>query len=219
MSRIRALIVDDHPIFLEGLKTVLSLRDPDIDIVGTALNGQEALERDEELNPDVVLVDIKMPVMDGVTLTRRLLARRKTVKIIMLTTFDDRELIQDALEAGAIGYLLKGSKAETVIDAIKYVNRDNVILSGDLARKLSSSESISSDTRDDQDMVEQELSARELQILRLVSEGKTNPEIGRILGISDKTVRNYISRIYDILNVHTRTQAAIWAVKNLENAR
>ena len=216
MKRIKVLIVDDHPIFLEGLKTVLSLRDPEIEIVGTALEGHEALERDEELQPDVVLADIKMPVMDGVTLAGRLLERRTSVKIIMLTTFDDRDLIQDALDAGAKGYMLKGSKPETVIHAIKYVNEGNVILSGDLAAKLSSTERVSDSHQTSHQAIIKELSARELQILRLVANGMSNPEIARRLGITEKTVRNYVSHIYEILDVHTRTKAVLWALKNLD---
>jgi DNA-binding NarL/FixJ family response regulator len=213
MAKIRVLIVDDHPVFLEGLTTILSLRDSDIEVVGTALNGAEAIEKDAQLDPDVVLLDIKMPVLDGVAVARRLRERRPAVKIIILTTFDDRELIRAAIGAGAKGYLLKDADAAQIIEAIKHVHRENVVLSGDLALRLSSRPTEGEGERAAPEA--EELSARELQILRLIAEGKRNSEIGRELSLSEKTVRNYVTHIYEVLNVHTRTRAALWALEKL----
>jgi len=213
LEKIKVLIVDDHPVFLEGLNTVLSLKDPDIMVVGTATNGQDALERQKELKPDVILLDIKMPVMDGVEVTRQLCRSCEDIKIIMLTTFDDRQLINDALRAGAIGYLLKDSKAEQIIEAIKHANQGNILLSGNLAFKLSGA--AEAPVVSEQSGLVNELSEREISILRLLSVAKRNSEIGEELFISEKTVRNYISHIYEILGIHTRTQAALWALKNL----
>jgi DNA-binding NarL/FixJ family response regulator len=222
MGKIRVLAVDDHAVVLEGLCTLLRLEDPDIEVVGTALNGQEALEREQELVPDVVLLDIKMPIIDGVEVARRLKRRRPDVKILMLTTFDDRDLIAGALEAGANGYLLKDASAADVIDAIKHVNNGNVLLSGDLAVKLSSRPVVDQSPRNvgiDVDPAALEgLSEREVQVLRLMAEGKSNPEISKDLNLGEKTVRNYVSHIYDALNVHSRTRAALWAADNLRSS-
>jgi DNA-binding NarL/FixJ family response regulator len=223
MGRVRVLIVDDHPVFLEGLYTILSLKDPEIEVVGTALNGAEALEKEEVLNPDVVLLDIKMPVMDGVELARRMRARREEIKIIMLTTFDDAELIKQALSAGAKGYLLKDAHAVQIIEAIKHTHRENVVLSGDLALRLTSlpsaqaSKSASQARSGRETGVLRELSERELDVLRLLARGRSNVEIGRELSLSEKTIRNYISHIYEVLNIHTRTKAALWALENLKS--
>jgi DNA-binding NarL/FixJ family response regulator len=215
MSKIRVLIVDDHAVFLEGLYTLLRLEDPEIEVVGTALNGQEALEKERRLDPDVVLLDIKMPLIDGVEVARRMKRRRPEVRILMLTTFDDRELISGALAAGANGYLLKDAHADDVIEAIKSVNRGNVLISGDLALKLSEGGGEPPSVAGDVSADLSELSNREIEVLRLVSQGKSNQEIGDALHISEKTVRNYVSHIYDVLNVHSRTRAALWAVQNL----
>ena len=215
MARIRVLMVDDHAVFLEGLFTLLRLEDPEIEVVGTALNGQEALEKERELEPDVVLLDIKMPVIDGVEVARRMKARRPGVRILMLTTFDDCELIRGAVAAGANGYLLKDAHAADVIEAIKSVNRSNVLISGDLALKLSDpGPALGRPPHPDPEALRQ-LSRREIEVLELMSQGKSNGEIGSALCISEKTVRNYVSRIYDALNVHSRTRAALWAVENL----
>ena len=217
MSRIKVLIVDDHPMFLEGLYTVLSLKDPEIEVVGTAENGEEALAKDRELEPDVVLLDIKMPGLSGIEVARRLKSRRDDVKIIVLTTFDDRSLIADALKAGAKGYLLKDVHASEIIEAIKHVNAENVLMSGDLAVKLSRASGGAQDETGSADatVLLAQLSAREVEILRLVAQGERNAEIGAALFLTEKTVRNYISHIYEVLGAHTRTQAALWAVENL----
>ncbi len=208
-------MVDDHAVFLEGLYTLLKLEGTDIEVVGTALNGQEALEKERELEPDVVLLDIRMPLIDGVEVARRMKQRRPAVRILMLTTFDDRDLIRGAIEAGANGYLLKDAHAADVIEAIRSVNQGNVLISGDLALKLSSGRKAAAGPQAVPLPPGEQLSEREMQVLRLMSEGRNNREISEALGLSEKTVRNYVSRIYDVLNVHTRTRAALWAAENL----
>lgn len=221
MAKVRTLIVDDHAVFLEGLVTLLRLEDSDIEVVGTALNGQEALEVEERLAPDVVVLDIQMPVMDGVEVARRLKQRRSEVKILMLTTFNDRHLISDALAAGANGYLLKDAHAVDVIQAIKNVHEGHVLISAETVRSLVEAAEETSARSPAFDTIEsamlQDLSAREVDVLRLLSVGKNNREISQDLHLSEKTVRNYVSRIYDVLDVHSRTRAALWAVKNLRS--
>lgn len=221
MDRIRVLLVDDHPIFLEGLYTILRLRDPEIEVVGTATNGDEALTLERELEPDVVLLDIRMPVHDGVTVAREMCRRRPEVKIIMLTTFDDRQLLTDAVRAGAKGYLVKDAHAGEIIEAIKHVSRNNLLISGNLVLKLggpSPNESfqVQSTGQTAESGLVAELSEREREVLAGIARGKSNGEIAEELSLSEKTVRNYISHIYEVLNIHTRTKAALWA---LENAR
>jgi DNA-binding NarL/FixJ family response regulator len=233
MKTIRVLIVDDHPIFLEGLLTALTLRDPGLEVVGTAENGERAIEMGRSLVPDVVLLDIKMPHMSGVEVARIMVAERPEIKIIILTTFDDKQLIKDALRAGAKGYLLKDSNAGQIIEAIKHVSGENVLISGDLALRLSEPDIGSADRAKGSGGVPDrapqpetvdsglvgELSPRELEVIRLIGLGKTNGEIGELLFISEKTVRNHISHIYEILNIHTRTKAALWAIQNLGTAK
>jgi DNA-binding NarL/FixJ family response regulator len=225
------LLVDDHPVFLEGLFTILSLRDPEIEVVGTATNGREALDAAEELAPDVILLDIKMPVMDGVDVARILKDRMPSIAIIMLTTFDDRPLIRSALQAGATGYLLKDAEAGQIVDAIKHVTRENIVISGDLAIRLSagepSVERADTNTKSDQSAypeatkhdveIIEELSERQRDILRLLARGLSNHEISRELFLSEKTVRNYVSQIYEMLNIHTRTKVALWALQHVDN--
>lgn len=215
MSKIKVLAVDNHAVFLEGLVTLIRIEDPGIDVVGTAFNGQEALELEEKLGPDVVLLDIQMPIIDGVEVARRMKARRPDLKILMLTTFNDRKLITDALSVGANGYLLKDAHADEVIRAIRNVHDGHVLISSDVARRLSvgdpSVPSINSDKIGD-------LTLREREVLRLLSQGKSNQEISNELNLSEKTVRNYVSHIYDVLNIHSRTRAALWATENLRGS-
>ena len=213
MKKLRLLLADDHPLFLEGLSTVLSLKDPELEVVGTVSNGQEAVEMEKDLSPDVVLMDIKMPVMDGIEAARLIRSRRKDIKIVMLTTFDDGELVTGALRAGADGYILKDTPAQEVIDDIKSIYHGNVLMSQQAAKKVLQMEL--RETDEGSKSVEpgsvNGLTEREQQILGLLGKGKDNLEIAAELFISEKTVRNYISRIYDVLGVHNRTKAVLWA--------
>ncbi len=234
MAEIRVMVADDHPIFLEGLCTVLPLEDPELVIVGTAANGSEAVELEKMHSPDVVLLDIKMPLMNGVEAARQMIDNNADVKIIMLTTFDDLELIEQALQAGAKGYILKDTPVKTIVSSIHTVYEGNVLLSEEVARKLIDSverdraaiidedkTTLDSGTAvDDANNLQSdvpgcfyELSAKEKAILEHMVSGKSNPEIAEELYLSEKTVRNYISHIYDILGVNNRTQAVLWAVK------
>lgn len=211
MNKIRLLVADDHPALLEGLCTVLRLNDAELAIAATATNGREAVDRAAETRPDVVLMDIKMPVMSGVEAAVAMRRARPDIKILMLTTFDDQELITGAMAAGAKGYILKDTPLADIIAAIKSVHRGNLFMSEQVAAKLSwtapppDSEArvLPPELRD--------LSSREVEILRLLARGGSNQQIAEQLYISEKTVRNYVSRIYEVLGEHDRTRVALWA--------
>ncbi len=209
MSKIRIVVADDHPVFLEGLCTVIPLKEPDFEIVGAVANGQEAVEQDAAVNPDVVLLDIKMPLMDGVEAARQIRKQHPKTKIVMLTTFNDRDLVVSALRAGANGYILKDSPIPDFIQSIKSIYHGTFLVAAASAETLFWSQQQTEDAEAVRAF--KELSHREQEIVRLMAGGKDNNEIAEALFLSEKTVRNYISHIYDILGVHSRVQAVLWA--------
>jgi DNA-binding NarL/FixJ family response regulator len=211
-DKIRILVVDDHPVFLEGLCTVFSLKDTEIEIVGTACDGRQAVEREQETQPDVVLLDVKMPMMNGVEAARIMAERRPEIKIIMLTSFDERELIAEALQVGAQGYLLKDTPIDQLIEAIKTVYHGNVLMSPQVAEKLCIpvSNRVPAPLPPPKEITE--LSVREREVLSRMARGQDNTQIADELFLSDKTVRNYVSHIYDVLGIHKRTQVVLWAL-------
>ena len=216
MQKIKVLVADDHPVFLEGLCSILTLRDSEIKLVSSVSDGREAVEEVKKLTPDVVLLDIKMPVMNGVEAARIIKESTPETKIIMLTNFEDRDLIIAALKVGANGYILKDAPIPQLIQSIRTVYQGNVLISPKVAEKL-----ISTDEKQDignqsipQDGKLDDLTSREKQILILMTRGRENWEIAQELFISEKTVRNYASQIYAILGVNNRTQAVLWALEN-----
>ena len=208
---IRVLLVDDQALFREGLRTLLSLY-PELDIVGEAGNGQEALEQAERLDPDVVLMDLRMPVLDGVTATRRLKQLRPSSRVIILTTFDDDEFVFDGLRAGAVGYLLKDVSSEKLVEAIRTTARGDSFLQPSIAAKLVAEFARLDETPTPaaQTLVDP-LSGRELEILALMASGASNKEIGAKLFITEGTVKNHVTNILGKLGVRDRTQAALKA--------
>lgn len=220
-SPVRVLVVDDQRLMRDGIASLLSIQEG-IEIVGTAGNGVEAVEQALALRPDVVLMDVRMPVMDGVAATAELHRELPSCQVLMLTTFDDEEYIVDALQAGASGYLLKDVPAQDLAKAIISAHIGIYQLDAAVAGKMVSrlagldsqrrsiqppaptSGSVSSATQT-------ELTEREIEVLRLIAKGATNREIAEQLVITEGTVKNHISNILNRLGLRDRTQAALYA--------
>jgi len=211
MTPIRILIVDDQRLMREGLATLLELED-DLEIAGEAEDGQAALDQYEGLRPDVVLMDIRMPRMDGVEATRRLRQRWPDARVIILTTFDDDAYVFDGLRAGALGYLLKDVSGQELAEAVRKVAAGGALIEPSVARKvLAEFTRLTEPARPAIDHLPEPLSERELEILRLVTAGASNRQIAGQLFLAEGTVKNYISTILGKLGVEDRTQAALRA--------
>jgi DNA-binding NarL/FixJ family response regulator len=203
---IKVLVVDDHVIVRDGLAQVLASAS-DIELVGTASNGVEALVAVAEHMPDVVLMDLSMPEMDGVEATRHIAADHAGVRVLVLTSFSDQSRIMDALSAGAEGYLLKHSEPREIVAAIRSVYEGGSPLDPKAARVL-----LESRRTKQSDIA---LTDREQEVLLLVREGLANKQIARRLAISERTVKAHLTSVFQRLGVSDRTQAALWAEKNL----
>jgi NarL family two-component system response regulator LiaR len=201
---IRVLITDDHAVVRQGLRMFLSL-DPDLQVVGEASNGQEALEMARELEPDVVLMDLLMPVMDGLEATRAILAELSDVEVVALTSVLEGASVTGAVRAGAIGYLLKDADSEELHRAIRGAAEGRVQLAPEAAARLMREVSAPANP--------EALTERETEILTLVARGKSNRQIASELFVEEKTVKSHISNILRKLGVPSRTQAALHAVR------
>ena len=209
MDKVTLLLVDDQMLFREGLRTLLSIQ-PDFNVIGEAGNGQEAVQRALQLRPHVILMDVHMPVLDGVAATRLLREQLPTARVIVLTTFDDDEYVFEGLRAGAIGYLLKDTPSEKLGEAIRAAARGESFLQPSIAAKVVA-EFARSATTPRSNALTEPLSPREMEILRMVCAGASNREIGGALFITEGTVKNHLSNIFGKLNVRDRTQAALRA--------
>ncbi len=198
---ISVLVAEDHTVMRGGLVELLSVAD-DLEDVGTAVDGAEAIELAEELRPDVVLMDISMPDVDGIRATGSILEARSETRVVMLTAFSDRDRVVAALDAGAIGYLLKDSEPQEVLEAVRAAARGDAPLAPRAARQLLAARS--EEQRAD-------LSKREREVLALVAEGLPNKLIARRLEISEKTVKTHLTSVFQRIGVSDRTQAALWA--------
>jgi len=209
---IKILICDDQSLFREALRTLLGSF-AELNVIGEAANGEEALRCAVSLSPDVVLMDLRMPIMDGVEATRRITQLGKGIKVIVLTTFDDDETVFDGLRAGAVGYLLKDVSSEKLIEAIQAANNgDYFLLPSITAKVVSEFSKISKPIRKHKDeMIADPLSPREIEILRVVATGASNKEIADQLFISEGTVKNHLSSILGKLGVRDRMQAILKA--------
>lgn len=208
---IKILIVDDQALFREGLRTLLSVQ-PDFKVVGEAANGEEALRLTVTFQPNVVLMDLRMPVMDGVTATKRLHENHQQTKVIVLTTFDDDELVFDGLRAGAMGYLLKDVSSEVLFEGIRAANRGEYFLLPSITAKVMAEFSrLSRFAPTSAGILEEPLSPRETEILRLVATGASNREIAEYFVIAEGTVKNHLTNILSKLGVKDRMQAVLKA--------
>ena len=211
MNPIKILLVDDQPLFREGLRTLLSVH-TDFQVVGEAGNGEEAIRLVRLLLPSVVLMDLQMPVLDGVAATRNLHEERPDCRVIVLTTFDDDEMVFDGLRAGAVGYLLKDAPSEKLAEAIRVAARGETFLQPSVAAKVVAefARLTRKPVRTANPEIEP-LSERELEILRLIAQGASNREIAGTLFLAEGTVKNHVTNILGKLQVRDRTQAALKA--------
>ena len=220
---VRVLVVDDQRLMRDGIASLLGIQEG-VDVVGTAANGQEAVDQALALQPDVILMDVRMPVMDGVAATREVRRQLPSCQVLMLTTFDDEEYIIEALQAGATGYLLKDIPARDLAQAVQAAHKgiyqlDPAVASkmvASLGSRVQSPESrVTGPTTQDSGPGTRdpatELSSREVEVLRLIAMGATNREIAAQLVITEGTVKNHISNILSRLNLRDRTQAALYA--------
>ncbi len=222
IERIRVLLVDDQMLMREGLRRLLEL-EPDFEVAGSAGNGEDALATVERLCaadalPDVVLLDIRMPGLDGIATTRLLKARWPDVRIVILTTFDDSELIHESLQAGASSYVLKDHTPENLALTVRLAARGQVLLQPDIASKAFSAlpssvsgHALAGEVSVDSEKYTEPLSGREREILLLLAQGASNRQIAERLYLREGTVKNYVSTIIGKLRVQDRTQAALKA--------
>ncbi|WP_274650741.1 response regulator transcription factor [Paenibacillus humicola] len=220
----RVAIADDQTLIRKSLIIVLG-RHPEIEIVGEASDGQQAVRLAEEKQPDLILMDIRMPVMDGIEATRLILGQNPGIKVVALTTFEEDELIESCLSAGAVGYLLKDLTTEDLLRAIELIRSGESILPGSFVRKWAArmtsgnkpvvksgtgGESVASNGS----KVRIQLTDRELEVLRLLMDGLSNKEMAGRLFVSETTVKNHLSGIFAKMDVRDRTQAVLFAVQN-----
>ncbi|MEZ0070300.1 DNA-binding NarL/FixJ family response regulator [Streptacidiphilus sp. MAP12-20] len=208
-ATIKVLLVDDHQVVRRGLRTFLEIQ-PDIEVVGEASDGAEGVARAEELRPDVVLMDVKMPGTDGIEALRLLKERGSEAKVLVVTSFTEHRTVVPALRAGAAGYVYKDVDPEALAGAIRSVHAGHVLLQPELAEALLAEESAGRSPQGRGGT----LTEREQEVLGHIADGRSNREIARALTLSEKTVKTHVSNILMKLDLQDRTQAALWAVRN-----
>ncbi|MER5967559.1 response regulator transcription factor [Streptomyces sp. NPDC002057] len=207
-KRIRVLLVDDHQVVRRGLRTFLEVQD-DIEVVGEASDGAEGVARAEELHPDVVLMDVKMPGTDGIEALKRLRALANPARVLVVTSFTEQRTVVPALRAGASGYVYKDIDPDALAGAIRSVHAGHVLLQPEVADALLAQDDSHGGTGRGSTLTE-----REREVLGLIADGRSNREIARALVLSEKTVKTHVSNILMKLDLSDRTQAALWAVRH-----
>jgi len=208
MNKIRVLLVDDHAVLREGLRSLLSMQD-DIEVVGEAGDGEQALEHIQRTRPDIVLMDVAMPVMDGLEATRRVKENFPNCRVLILTQHDNREYVFSLLQAGAVGYVLKKAGGIEVINAIRSTYREGAFLPPSVAKEV-----MERYVRHPAEEVSRpHLTEREIQVLRLVAEGKSNKEIAELLVLSAKTVMAHRTNIMSKLGIHNKAELVKYAIR------
>ncbi|MBP2581226.1 MULTISPECIES: response regulator [unclassified Streptomyces] len=207
-KQIRVLLVDDHQVVRRGLRTFLEVQD-DIEVVGEASDGAEGVARAEELRPDVVLMDVKMPGTDGIEALKRLRELDNPAKVLVVTSFTEQRTVVPALRAGASGYVYKDIDPDALAGAIRSVHAGHVLLQPEVAGALLSQDDSHGGTGRGSTLTE-----REREVLGLIADGRSNREIARALVLSEKTVKTHVSNILMKLDLADRTQAALWAVRH-----
>ncbi|NEB12633.1 response regulator transcription factor [Streptomyces coelicoflavus] len=205
---IKVLLVDDHQVVRRGLRTFLEVQD-DIEVVGEAADGAEGVDRAQELKPDVILMDVKMPGMDGVDALRRLRELDNRARVLVVTSFTEQRTVVPALRAGAAGYVYKDVDPDALAGAIRSVHAGHILLQPEVAGALLSQEETGSGPGRAGSLTE-----REREVLGLIADGRSNREIARALVLSEKTVKTHVSNILMKLDLADRTQAALWAVRH-----
>ena len=204
----RVLIADDQTLFRTGLARLLD-EDPRVEVVGQAVDGADALKQAAALKPDVLLMDLKMPNLDGVEATRRMVSEQPGVKVLILSTFDADSYVLKALGAGASGYVLKDSQPDAIVSSILAVISGERVMANAVANRVLDMLTGTTSPKDFYDG----LTAREVEILKLLAAGQANKQIARRLHISEKTVRNHVSHMYEKLKIYDRSQAVLYAVR------
>jgi NarL family two-component system response regulator LiaR len=210
MSPIRALIVDDHPVTREGLRTALELSEEIVVVVGEAASGEEAIERAHELSPDVVFMDVRMPGMDGIEATRRIRQASPETKIILITIDESRGAVSEAIQAGVSGYLLKDASPDALVDAARNAVEGNAVIHPQLTKTFIEEVRMS---ESGEQSAQTPLSKREREILQKVADGATTKQVASELGISPHTVKTHLERIFEKLGANDRAQAVAIAIR------
>jgi len=215
---IKIVIADDHALLRQGIKNVLSL-EPDLDVIGEAADGEEAISKLESLKPDILLLDVNMPHMNGLEVTKRLKTAKSAVKIIILTIHDDENYVIEVIKSGADGYLLKDIEPGMLVKAIRLVYEGQSFIYPTLAKRLFGELSRQEERRLEvpnmlERRKEERLTYREVEVLQLIGRGMNNQEVAQKLFLSEKTVKNHLTNIFRKINVVDRTQAVLYAIRN-----